>query len=359
MVQTRTARDINSDVRLKYWLILKLNYRVSVGVDLAVEVSWYHGAADRLFRAAGNGAGRGRLDSSAALRESKPPRALILSTGEEIPRGHSVRARLLITEIAKGAIAPGDLGKCQDDARAGLYAEAMGAFLRWIAQDYERIRTPFAEKVAEYRTTVFGPVAHARTPEIVANLQAGFGLFLAFAEECRAITKEQRRHLSDVCCQALRDAAGDQSKHHAAAEPGAQFIATLRTLLTSGRAHLTALGGVMPELAPGSCGWRRDGGDWSAHGDRVGWIDDQSIYLDSKAAFRLVQAAGRDSGEVLAVGETTLKKRLREKNLLASIDEKRETLTIRKRIEGSSKDVLHLDRALLLPDEPDDDEAGE
>jgi hypothetical protein len=325
----------------------------------ATDVSRYHAAADRLFRAAGNGAGRGRLDSSAALRESKPPRALILSTGEEIPRGHSVRARLLIAEIGKGDIASADLGKCQDAARAGLYAEAMGGFLRWMAQDYERIRTVFAEKVSEYRTNVFGLVAHARTPEIVSNLQAGFELFLAFAEECGAVSSERRQGLSDRCCQALRDSAAAQSKHHAATEPAAQFITTLKTLLTSGRAHLATLGGTQPEWAPGSCGWRRDGGDWSAHGDRIGWIDGRNIYLDAKAAYRLVQAAGRDSGEVLAVSETTLKKRLREKNLLASTDERRETLTIRKRIEGSSKDVLHLHRGVVLPDEPDDDEAGE
>ena len=49
------------------------------------DVARYHAAADRIFRAAGNHAGRSRLDSTAKLREPKPPRALILSTGEEIP----------------------------------------------------------------------------------------------------------------------------------------------------------------------------------------------------------------------------------------------------------------------------------
>jgi hypothetical protein len=51
---------------------------------------------DRVFRAAGNHAGRSHLDSTAKLREPKPPRALILSTGEDIPRGQSIRSRLLI-----------------------------------------------------------------------------------------------------------------------------------------------------------------------------------------------------------------------------------------------------------------------
>jgi hypothetical protein len=91
------------------------------------DIARYHAAADRVFRAASNQAGRGRLDSTAKLRDAKPPRSLILSTGEEIPRGHSVRARLLILEIAKGEVQPGKLSACQRDAQAGLYAEAMGA----------------------------------------------------------------------------------------------------------------------------------------------------------------------------------------------------------------------------------------
>jgi hypothetical protein len=53
------------------------------------DIARYHAATDRVFRAAGNHAGRGRLDCAATLRESKPPRALILSTGEDIPRGQS------------------------------------------------------------------------------------------------------------------------------------------------------------------------------------------------------------------------------------------------------------------------------
>lgn len=321
------------------------------------DLARYHAAADRVFRAAGNRAGRGRMDSSANLRESKPPRALILSTGEDIPRGHSVRARLLILEIGSGAIKPYDLRECQKNAESGLYAEAMTGFLKWIAEHYENVRAAFAEKVSEYGAALFGPAGHARTPEMVANLQAGFELLLLFAADCGAVTGTEREALSTRCWEALRQSAAAQAKHHAATEPATQFIATLRTLLTSGRAHLAAMNGSEPELAPGSCGWRRNGDRWSPQGDRVGWIDGEDIYLDPKAAYRLVQAAGRDSGEALVVTEQTLKKRLREKNLLASVDQNRETLTIRKRIEGCGKDVLRLHRGVLLPDEPADADA--
>ena len=101
------------------------------------DVARYHAAADRVFRAAGNQSGRGRLDSTARLRESKPPRGLVLSTGEDIPRGHSIRARLLILELSKGAICAAKLSECQAAALAGDYAQAMSGFLMWMAGRFE------------------------------------------------------------------------------------------------------------------------------------------------------------------------------------------------------------------------------
>ena len=61
-----------------------------------------HAIAERLFRAAGNHQGRGRMCGQRHLSGSRPPRALILATGEEVPRGHSLRARLLIFESQSG-----------------------------------------------------------------------------------------------------------------------------------------------------------------------------------------------------------------------------------------------------------------
>lgn len=45
-----------------------------------------HQVAERLFRAAGNQQGRGRLVGNGRLDAPKPPRALVLATGEEVPR---------------------------------------------------------------------------------------------------------------------------------------------------------------------------------------------------------------------------------------------------------------------------------
>lgn len=53
------------------------------------DIARYHSTADRILRAAGNNQGRGRLRSDATLHNQRPPRGLILATGEDSPRSHS------------------------------------------------------------------------------------------------------------------------------------------------------------------------------------------------------------------------------------------------------------------------------
>jgi hypothetical protein len=316
----------------------------------AADVARYHATADRLFRAAGNAAGRSRLDSTARLREPKPPRSLILSTGEDIPKGHSVRARLLLLELAKGSIRASNLTACQLEAEAGLYAQAMGAFIQRVAGNYEQLRAALLKRVSELRVEALRNVTHARTPEIIANLQAGFEFYLEFGVESGALDTAERDRLAAECWEALRESATAQAKHHAASEPTAMFLALLRSVLTSGRAHLGARNSRVPESAA-MCGWRMSASAWTPLGDCIGWVDGEDVYLESAAAFRQVQLAGRDAGEGLPVSEQTLKRRLHEKGLLASVDSQRQTVTVRRSVAGASKDVLHFGRTTIFPDD--------
>jgi hypothetical protein len=65
----------------------------------AADIQRFHRDADRLLRGQGNQAGRKRMRADATLRPEKYPSCLILSTGEDVPRGKSLRARLLISEV--------------------------------------------------------------------------------------------------------------------------------------------------------------------------------------------------------------------------------------------------------------------
>jgi hypothetical protein len=123
-----------------------------------------HSVAERLFRSAGNQQGRSRLSNGADLCTLQAPRALVLATGEDIPKGQSIRARLLIIEVAPGDVNCADLTECQNAARQGQYAASMGAFLVWTANQHDRVQRQFREQAQEIRKQGRGRAIHARLP---------------------------------------------------------------------------------------------------------------------------------------------------------------------------------------------------
>src|SRR5262249_27138320 len=161
------------------------------------------------------------------------PRGLLLSTGEDTPRGQSVRARVLVL-----AVSPGDLGPPppqpnpaltarQRDAADGRYAASLAGFLRWLAPQFDAIRARLPAEVAALRDRAVADGQHARTPGIVADLACGFGLFLEFAQAVGAVTPDQHTELSRRAWDALTDAGAAQAEYVQAAEPCAHFLRLL------------------------------------------------------------------------------------------------------------------------------------
>src|ERR1700730_17549082 len=92
------------------------------------------------WRAQGNRCGRGRLHSDTRLRPARPPRGLILSTGEEVPAGQSLRARLVVVEVRPRDVNLERLGDAQEAANQGLYAQAMAGYVCWLAPRLDDVR---------------------------------------------------------------------------------------------------------------------------------------------------------------------------------------------------------------------------
>src|SRR5262249_18488459 len=140
-----------------------------------------HREADSLLRRQGNSAGRGRLRSEGTLQALKPPRGLIVSTGEDTPRGQSLRARLFVLKLSPGAVKWERMTPCQQDAAEGLYAAAFAGFVRWLAPRLDEVRGEMPRRLAALREEATASGHHKRTPGMVANLFFGLELFCRFA----------------------------------------------------------------------------------------------------------------------------------------------------------------------------------
>lgn len=265
--------------------------------------------ADRLLRAQGNAAGRGRLKRDGSLSSDRWPRGLIISTGEDLPPGQSLLARLVSVEVKRGHVKFGaGLDKCQRDAREGLYAQAMSGFLRWLAPQYATVAAGLQAEIEKVRKGFSG--AHARSPTNAANLVLGLRYFARFAVSVGVDLDVAP--LEEV----IKSISASQAESQKDSDPVETFIDILASALHSGRVHLSDANGKMPDNHgdPTSYGWSLADGNKSSrpNGNRIGWITETGIHLDPRPAFAAVRKLSEEAGSGLWLGQATLWRRLED-----------------------------------------------
>jgi hypothetical protein len=291
------------------------------------------------------------------MKPPKPPRGLIISTGEDVPKGQSLRARVLIDELELNDIDWYKLTMCQEDAARGFYAEVVASYVSWLAPRYEEVRSNFRIQVAELRAEALASSFHKRTPEILANLGIGLRHFFDFVVEAGAWTKAEADDRWEFCWEALGQAAASQAKHQAASDPVRRFLELLNSAISSGRAHIAGDDGNQPDR-PAAWGWREhrvgtgenERIEWRFQGPRVGWVSGEDLFLDPDAAYIVTQALSRELGDSIPLTTKTLHKRLHERGLLQATDQSRGTLSVRRMLEGRRREVLYLRAETLLLD---------
>lgn len=315
------------------------------------DVSRSHRDADRVFRSQGNQAGRGRMRADSSLRRATIPRGLPLSTGEDVPRGHSLRARVVIVAMTEGDIDLARLTDAQQTARRGVFAAAMSGYVRWLAGRWDTV-APELRLFTERLRDEAAAGSHRRTSANEAQLVAGLHFFLQFAEEIGAVASERREALMSSAQATLAASGEAQTAHHVDADPVRRFLDLLVSEISSSRAHVANRDGTRPGDAL-AWGWRlTDDGDWRPHGRRIGWLDDENLYLDPQEAYACAQRLADELGERLPLDPPALAARLHEAGLLATTNlaNKRRTYQVRRTIQNRRREVLHLKTTALEPD---------
>jgi hypothetical protein len=315
---------------------------------------------ERVLRAQGNQSGRQRLRQDSSLRPERPPRGLILSTGEDLPPGQSLRARILILEVGRNDISKVELTKCQRLAASGTFAAAMSAYIHWLARRGDPDVVGTRRRTVELRDQVQSQGQHRRTPEIVANLLLGLEYFLAFARECGALEEDDASTIWNSASSALSDAMDAQLQQQRETDPCQRFFELLGAAITSGNAHVVSSDGKAPDR-PQVWGWREQnigGGayartEWHAKGVCVGWLSkDDEVFLQPDNAYAVAKAAniGADG---LNISGSSLGRQLADRGFIIR-DPKRKENRVRKTLAGAQRKVYHLKNQSLLFHKPDE-----
>lgn len=307
-------------------------------------------AADRLFRAAGNQAGRARLGDGFGLAQTRWPRCLLLSTGEDIPTGQSVRARMLNIDVSKNDIEQPALTRHQ--ANRQRYAPAFAAYLQWLAAP-GRIDAVRQRLVTAQRGATNGD-GHARTAYATQSLLEA----LRIAAEWTAETGQETiaATVLELAPKYFGKIATDQERHIVEQTNTTIYLQALRQRLRQGDAAIYSVHGGPPRINPAMLGWQWSETQWTTKHQPLGWCDRAAIYLDPDIAWTAATRTARDAGTPISSTKQTLTKRLVDEGKIAARDGARQRNTIRKTCDGRSREVLALHwSALFDPEDLQDD----
>ncbi len=291
--------------------------------------------AHRVCRAAGNRAGRGRLQADLSERPTYDPRAMVVSTGEILPSGQSLLARIFTVEMQKG---DGDSAKLTAaQAEKHLYPGAMSAYIVWLAPHLDETLAKARELWGILRQAAQTGV-HAKVPEVVAWLAVGFRLLLDFHVEVGTIQADEALDLEERAWRTFTHLGSVHGRRIEKEKPSLRFLNILRELFVQRRVYVKSAAGGTPENWE-ELGWRVPG-ETDPGAEFLGWSEDGFLYLMPETAYRVVQEALRRQNNYLGVGKNALFRALAEEGLLEPAADGENTR--QKKIGGQNQRVLFL-----------------
>jgi hypothetical protein len=293
--------------------------------------------AARIVRNVGNRGGRGRLASDLSLRTIYRPRGLVVSTGEQVPDGQSITARMYTIEMSPGDVDLQRLTAAQ--AEAQRYPHALGGYLSWLAGQWHHLQETVPQARVEQRRRLLAEMtgSHLRIPDVLATLYLGFDLGLTHAVKVGALTESEAETWRERGWEALKAGAEAQAQRVERERPTVRFLEVLGDLLAQGRARLEARDGEA-----------RIGGE-AVGSELLGWYDEDCVYLLAGAAYNRASRFLRDEGGHFPVKERTLRRHLDEEGYLLREGGGRYTDVVWIPSRQKSERVLRLDRARVQP----------
>lgn len=251
--------------------------------------------AQRLARAYGDLAERGRANPDGTIRAANPPRGLCIMSGEEAPEvGESGTARYYLIEMHPGDVEPSEkLSQMQQKARNGHLWQAMRGYIAWLRPMAERLPERLQTLFLEHRADVMKriPDAHGRVAEACAWLFVALDLMEAYFKHQGVFIPR-----ADVESAVLQNAT-DQAEAMKGEKPIDMFLDALRELRAVGKAYVVDLDAV-------------------SDGELIGFLKEPYVYLYPKASYGIVAEQCRTQNMRFPISRPQLWKRMQNAGLI-------------------------------------------
>lgn len=180
-------------------------------------------------------------------------------------------------------------------------------------------------------------------------------VFLQFAIENGVVSQPEGYELFQRCWDALGRLAEKQVLYQVSEDPVKRFIELIQASFVIGRAHLAD---SKTQDAPADAkrwGWRENRfGDLTAQGDRIGWLNNDEIWLQPDAVFSTVQRIASSQHSSIPVSKETLWKRLAHQGII-QVSEGEQKNLVKRSVAGGRPRVLIVKNKEILFGAPENE----
>lgn len=313
--------------------------------------------AQRLSRAFGNQASRGRMSADLTLQVSMPPQCVAIVTGEESPDiGDSGIARSYIVDVEKGDVlkyntsgkediaANRPLTQLQQQARSGELQAAMRGYIEWLQPQADALPQHLSKTFLAYReragAMLSGMGAHSRAPSAIAHLMIGLTCMLEYFTDLGMCDQETAAATLDEYWEIIVGESVAQVKDNQEESAVQLFLTAASEMMASG--VLTVI-----DITPGSpCKVPAKG--------MTGYADKDFYYLMGETVYGAVAEFYRKQDRIYPISRAALFKQLREQNIIMIGSDGKST-KVKRTPDGKTRRLLWIPRWRLdggKPPEP-------
>lgn len=286
--------------------------------------------ASDIVRAQGNRQGRQRMLGNLYLENGFIPRGLLISSGEQIPGGHSQNARMLVVEMEKSDIFRDKLTEAQQIQNRNRMNMAMSHYISWISRNWDELSMELPKLWIQKRDVFYQDDRHARLSSEIASLCTALDVVTRFGMEIGAIEDSDVNFLSQAGEDIFGKIVSIQGSRIESERPANRFITAMASMLQTDKVVLFDKDEEDPRPAPPGK-------------DLVGWHDNNgSYYFDPDSAFKAVVQFCSQSGNSFNIKPDALWKDLMKQGISERASDGRTKVSTR--IYGNPTRVIKIPR---------------
>jgi hypothetical protein len=256
---------------------------------------------NRIVRNMGNRQTRGRLQAAGVAQKDYFPRGLLISSGEQVPGGHSISARYFQVPFTKDFVNMDQLTR--EQANTVTYRAAAYYYLDWLRDEWDELTRPMLKQWEGFRNLARSSQTdgvHSRLPEEVATLYMGLITGLMACVHYGAIDQARADELASQGWETLIRISASQDMLIREERPAEKYLEALRSLLGARKIFFRDKDSELESIPPNQT--------------LVGWTDNMGhpgiMYLNEGIAYQMVHEFYSHSGQAMTMRPPAIKKDL-------------------------------------------------